>query len=497
MQRRDYMNTAAYYRSSTKIQENSIEMQRQTVFNSSIKNAIPVDQEYIDESVSARKLPIEQRRGISKLLKDIESGKVHCLYVYKRDRLARKAIEYMKIYHLLKSREILVIFTADNEPPIQYSPIGELFELMMAGIIEREGDQIVERIKETIKAKFEKGKNPGKLPYGYKKDSVTKDIICIDSELSQVQYIFSEILSKSHRSLSSMKDKLNSAGHLKNNKPWTMQAIRKVLSDPTYMGTRILHIAGEEIKSRYDQLSILDEKDWLEAQEILHSIDPKSQANKITPTKENFLLEGFLYCSKCHSLLQGNKARIKNNLKYMCKEHKDIYVNKESIEEQIFEYSTQFFKKLINTHFDEFFARYNKKAIQGLDKQSSLLRQQIDLLSSKINKYTKEWLAEKSEQVKSRLQDVLTTEYNRLEKLKNTLEKQTNEKEQLKNLTPRIKMVNNKMANLSVMENINKDELIEIYHETISKITVSEYGIDILFKHPFLNVREIRKDAAI
>lgn len=47
--------TIAYYRSSTDLQENSIEMQQIKAFEYSMKKRITIDEEYVDKDVSATK----------------------------------------------------------------------------------------------------------------------------------------------------------------------------------------------------------------------------------------------------------------------------------------------------------------------------------------------------------------------------------------------------------------------------------------------------------
>lgn len=47
--------TVAYYRSSTDLQEHSIEMQRSKAMYTSLEKRIIIDEEFVDEKVSARK----------------------------------------------------------------------------------------------------------------------------------------------------------------------------------------------------------------------------------------------------------------------------------------------------------------------------------------------------------------------------------------------------------------------------------------------------------
>lgn len=154
------LKTVAYYRSSIDSQENSIEMQQNSVLTRSIDMALIIDEEYIDEAVSARKVSFKKRPALQKLLQDINNNDVGTLFVFKRDRLARNVMEYYEIYQILRNKKINVILTAPNEPPMYYTPIGEYLQLTMAGMAQREGEQIIERLKQTLKSNFQSGKNP-------------------------------------------------------------------------------------------------------------------------------------------------------------------------------------------------------------------------------------------------------------------------------------------------------------------------------------------------
>lgn len=87
------LKTVAYYRSSIDSQENSIEMQQNSVLTRSIDMALIIDEEYIDEAVSARKVSLKKRPALQKLLQDIDNNDVGTLFVFKRDRLARNVMD--------------------------------------------------------------------------------------------------------------------------------------------------------------------------------------------------------------------------------------------------------------------------------------------------------------------------------------------------------------------------------------------------------------------
>lgn len=68
--------TMAYYRSSTTLQENSVPMQKHRAFKYCMANNLFLDAEFEDEFISARKMPLSERKGMSALLKEIEKGNV-------------------------------------------------------------------------------------------------------------------------------------------------------------------------------------------------------------------------------------------------------------------------------------------------------------------------------------------------------------------------------------------------------------------------------------
>ncbi|WP_044748898.1 recombinase family protein [Bacillus alveayuensis] len=137
------MKTVAYYRSSTSLQEDSVTTQRQQIREYALKNHILIDEEYEDEFVSARKNSIKDRPGLQRMLTDIRKGLIKHLLVYKRDRLSRKLEEHIELYQLFKKHNIRVTLVAGNEPPMRFDVMGELFELFIGVMNQREAQQIM------------------------------------------------------------------------------------------------------------------------------------------------------------------------------------------------------------------------------------------------------------------------------------------------------------------------------------------------------------------
>ncbi|MFY3790910.1 recombinase family protein [Ureibacillus sp. MALMAid1270] len=140
--------TAAYYRSSTQLQEESVTTQQYEINQSALKKGILIDIEYPEPAVSARK-KLNERPKMKQLMTDIRIGKIGTLLVYKRDRLARKVEEHLELYKLFMRHGVDVHFIAENEPPMRFDILGELMELFIGVMNQREGEQINLRISDT------------------------------------------------------------------------------------------------------------------------------------------------------------------------------------------------------------------------------------------------------------------------------------------------------------------------------------------------------------
>lgn len=149
--------TVAYFRNSTDLQENSIQMQKSMALHYSSKKRIIIDEEFEDVDTSARKRSLKDRPGISKIMKQIGHGLIEGIVVYKRDRLARNIQEHLELYQLFKNHGITVHFTSQNEVPMMYTPVGEYLETILGAMAEHEGKQIALRILETRIANYTKG----------------------------------------------------------------------------------------------------------------------------------------------------------------------------------------------------------------------------------------------------------------------------------------------------------------------------------------------------
>ncbi|MGK8685800.1 recombinase family protein [Bacillus cereus] len=481
------MKTVAYYRSSIDSQENSIEMQQNSVLTRSIDMTLIIDEEYIDEAVSARKVGLKKRPALQKLLRDINNNDVGTLFLFKRDRLARNVMEYYEIYQILRNKKINVILTAPNEPPVYYTPIGEYLELIMAGMAQREGEQIIERLKQTLKSNFQSGKNPGRLPYGYKWNKETKEIELVDEQVQIVKRIYQELVSGKYESLKELCSLLSLK---ENGKPWAPSDIRKVVLNPTYIGLRTMNIFGEDVTSKYEKLSIVDKDIWEKAYSIVTVLSPPKTNQDYVFEQLLFPLQDLLICSKCQEPLQKVRARKKENLKYKCLHHSSVYVMKDVMELLVFERCKEYFHSLLTSHFHELFDRYEQNTKKQINKKIQAAEDKIQLMNEKLITKIDTWYHETDVPYKEQKEIEIMALYDKLAKYKKQKEQVIQELSDVKQLREKISNYQSSMS-LSYDEIKENRQLGSFFQDLIQQVKTDGKNCEIVFKHPFLRTQEV------
>ncbi|MBG9687416.1 recombinase family protein [Bacillus mycoides] len=481
------MKTVAYYRSSIDLQENSIEMQQNSVLTRSIDMTLIIDEEYIDEAISARKVSFKKRPALQKLLRDIKNNNVGTLFLFKRDRLARNVMEYYEIYQILRNKNINVVLTAPNEPPMYYTPIGEYLELIMAGMAQREGEQIIERLKQTLKTNFQNGKNPGRLPYGYKWNKETKEIELVDEQIQIVKMIFQELVAEEYESL---KELCNVLGLKGNGKPWTPTDIRKIVLNPTYVGLRTMTIFGEDVTSKYEKLSIVDKGTWEKACSIVSILSPPKAHQDYVFEQVLFPLQGLLICSKCNESLQRVRARKKENLKYKCLNHSSVSVLRSVIEPLVFERCKEYFHSLLTSHFHELFERYEQNAKKQVNRKIQNVEKKIQFINEKLIAKVDTWYHEIGIQRKEQSEIEIMALYDELAKDKKQKEQVIQELSNLEKSREKVGKYQSSMS-LSYDEIKESQRLSFFFQDLIQQINIAGKHCEIVFKHPFLRTQEV------
>jgi site-specific DNA recombinase len=129
------------------------------------------------------------RPALSRLLKDIEAGKVDCVVVYKLDRLSRSLMDFQKLLEIFEPRN--VAFVSVTQQINTTSSSGRLMMNVLMSFAQFEREIISERTRDKIAAARRKGKWSGGLPLlGYDVDPRGSKLVVNSDEAERVRAIF-------------------------------------------------------------------------------------------------------------------------------------------------------------------------------------------------------------------------------------------------------------------------------------------------------------------
>lgn len=491
------MKVALYCRSSIKSQEHSIEMQETVSSAYAAKHQLLIDERYCDEAVSARKTKIKERKELSRLLADINNGVIGTLIVYKRDRLARNVEEHMEIFEILKKNNTKVYFSAGNEMPLQYTPVGEFFELVMAGFNEREATQIALRIRETKYSLFLLGKHHGsKLPYGYKSDKDKK--IEKNSDIKVVKKIYTELLKTTCKSLGDFQKYIEEIGIRKNviekengtssktTRPFNYQDIKNIIQTTEYKGLRTAKFLDEKVEIEIKSLEIIPEKEWEEANDILKTLIQTHDPISILKDTE-FVLNGLVYCSTCDKTVKKKAMMHSGEMKvmYCCTNHTKNRAEKESLEKYVFEKANAHFNMLLDSEKSPWFI----KSLTVIEKEyESRVEQLVRSINSDrrvILSLSEKWLKSRNSDIRNEMikahDDVIYNE-TELTKAKEALSFIREYPEQMNGLRKKVR-INDKIAKLDDLQ--KKEFMMDIVKKVV---LYPKNEVQLAMKHPFLEL---------
>jgi len=141
---------------------------------------------YDDEGGSSESL---DRPGLSRLLADIDAGKVDRVVVHRLDRLSRSIADCTSLLQQLRDRGVPV--TVVVSPELGVSAEHTFILSILASFAEFEQEMIRERFADARTALKRRGHRvAGVVPDGYAADPVTKQLIVEPREASRVRKMF-------------------------------------------------------------------------------------------------------------------------------------------------------------------------------------------------------------------------------------------------------------------------------------------------------------------
>ena len=186
-----------------------------------------------------------ERPALQRLLRDVESGVIDVIVVYKVDRLSRSLIDFARIVEVFDKHN--VSFVSITQQFNTTTSMGRLTLNILLSFAQFEREVIGERIRDKFAASRRKGMwMGGTPPLGY--DVRDRKLVVNETEAELVRLIFKRFLRVG--SATKLAQELRRAGHT--TKSWTTQdgkhrpgkpidkgAIYKILNNRVYLGEAV------------------------------------------------------------------------------------------------------------------------------------------------------------------------------------------------------------------------------------------------------------------
>jgi DNA invertase Pin-like site-specific DNA recombinase len=267
-------------------------------------------QEYDDPAYSGGNL---ERPALKRLLRDIESGRIDVIVVYKIDRLTRSLADFAKLVEAFDAKSIS--FVAVTQQFNTTTSMGRLTLNVLLSFAQFERELASERVRDKVAASRKKGKwTGGTVPLGY--DAKDKKLVINKAEAETVRTIFRLYLElKSFGKLVAELDRRKIVTKRRDTKvakynggiPFTYGPLAYFLKNRIYVGE--MHHGGKWFKGEHQ--AILDRLVFNQAQDLLKS---NRITRRIKHSESGALLRGKLFDDKGNAMSPSFSA--KNGVRY-------------------------------------------------------------------------------------------------------------------------------------------------------------------------------------
>lgn len=256
------------------------------------------------------------RPGLQEMLKDVRSGKLDKVVVYKLDRLSRSQKDTM----LLIEDEFLsngVDFVSITENFDTGTPFGRAMVGILAVFAQLERENIKERTMMGKEARAKSGKWHGSkyVPIGYDYDPVSDALTINEYEAMQIRDIYSRFLSG--ETLKSIERDFKDKGYRHRYGLWDPWAMRRVMSNKVNIGLIKHH--NEYYPGEHEPL--IDNDTFDKAVRLLTERREAWSSQGLYPGMQTSYLGGMIYCSRCGARFaktSGSNRNGKYNYYYSC-----------------------------------------------------------------------------------------------------------------------------------------------------------------------------------
>lgn len=244
--------------------------------------------EYTDKGFSGKNT---ERPSLNELLKDIESGSIDGVIVYRLDRFSRNIADFYNMYEVMQKHNCE--FVSVSESFDTSTPMGRVMMGILITFAQMERESIQERVKDNYYYRVAQDGRwaGGTPPYGFTNGRTEdgKPTLLVDTEkMKAVKFIFKMYDEDVSVSLGKIAKELREKGYIcsKSKKTtWDSSTISKILQNTLY-------VKADEILYKYleiRQIKFLNDKSAWDGQHSCHVIGKKvgnGNIRKYTDFKE-------------------------------------------------------------------------------------------------------------------------------------------------------------------------------------------------------------------
>ena len=243
------------------------------------------------ESMSAK---APGRPVFSKLMEDVEAGRVTTILCWKLDRLARNPVDGGRIIWAIKNYGLRII-----TPTQSYSREEDniVFMYMEFGMAQKYIDDLGKNVKRGNRAKLETGWLPGSAPIGYVNKLDDHTIIPDGERFGLIKKLWHFILDG--YTPESARQMINETYNFQTRKtkrtggkPLSKSSLYRLIRSPFYYGIIERKVDGELQRHPGLHEPMITEDEFWRVQEVLGFPRPK-------PEKLTFTLSGVIRCGEC------------------------------------------------------------------------------------------------------------------------------------------------------------------------------------------------------
>ena len=250
-----------------------------------------------------------ERPALQRLLRDVESGTIDVIVVYKVDRLSRSLTDFARIVEIFERHN--VSFVSVTQAFNTTTSMGRLTLNILLSFAQFEREVIGERIRDKFAASRARGMwMGGTPPLGY--DVRERKLVVNETEAELLRLIFKRFLRLG--SATKLAQELRRAGH--RTKSWTTQdgnhrpgkpidkgAIYKILGNRVYLGEAVHK--GTPYPGEHE--AIIDRATWDKVHAILaeNTVARANASRAQTPT----LLRGLIFAPGGHAMTPSHTRK--------------------------------------------------------------------------------------------------------------------------------------------------------------------------------------------